>query len=148
LKKYFNQWKFKHPDMNDFIRVMEKESGLELHWYFEYMINTTHTIDYSVDGISEENGETVITLKKNGVIPMPIDLTITKTDGSKVQYYAPLVIMRGEKPTNATVLPDWAWTHPEYKVKLDIPADQIQKIEIDEAGLMADVNRVNNVWSR
>jgi len=148
FKKYFNQWKFKHPDMNDFIRVMEKESGLELHWYFEYMINTTHTIDYSVDGLSEENGKTVVTLKKNGVMPMPIDLTITKTDGSKVQYYVPLVIMRGEKPTDATLLPDWAWTHPEYKVKLSIAADQIQKIEIDEAGLMADVNRVNNVWSR
>lgn len=150
LKKYFNQWKFKHPDMNDFIRVMEKESGLELHWYFEYMINTTHTIDYSVEGIAEEDGKTIVTLRKNGVMPMPIDLTITKTDGTKIQYYAPLSIMRGEKPgDNQLILgADWPWTHPEYQLQLDIPASDIQKIEIDEAGLMADINRANNVWNR
>jgi len=150
LKKYFNQWKFKHPDMNDFIRVMEKESGLELHWYFEYMVNTTHTIDYAVEGISEEGGKTIVTLKKNGVMPMPIDLTITRTDGSKIQYYAPLGIMRGEKPGDSQRIlgADWPWTHPEYQLQLDISASEIQKIEIDEAGLMADVNRANNVWSK
>lgn len=148
LRRYFNQWKFKHPSMNDFVRVMEKESGLELDWYFEYMVNTTHTIDYSVDGISEENGKTIIKLKKNEVMPMPIDLTITKIDDTKVRYYIPLVIMRGEKPTDATLLPDWAWTHPEYEIELGISMADIQKIEIDEAGLMADVYRANNVWSK
>lgn len=150
LKKYFNQWKFKHPDMNDFVRVMEKESGLELHWYFEYMVNTTHTIDYAVDAVSEENGKTIITLKKNGVVPMPIDLTITKTDGTKIQYYAPLSMMRGEKPgdDNRILGKDWPWTHPEYTVELDFPNSDIQKIEIDEAGLMADVDSTNNVWGK
>ncbi len=150
LKKYFNQWKFKHPDMNDFIRVMEKESGLELHWYFEYMVNTIHTIDYSVDAVSEEGDGTKITLKKNGVVPMPIDLTITLTNGTKIHHYAPLGIMRGEKPGNSSRIleQDWPWTHPEYSIELDIPISNIQKIEIDEAGLMADVNRANNVWSK
>ncbi|MCP4460118.1 MAG: M1 family metallopeptidase [Cytophagales bacterium] len=148
MKRYFNEWKFKHPDENDFKRTFEKESKLELDWYFDYMINTTNTIDYSVDGVSEKNGKTVITLKKNGVVPMPIDLTITRIDGSKIQYYAPLGIMRGEKQTEATLLPDWPWTNPDYKILLDIPADDIQRIEIDEAGLMADINRANNVWSR
>ena len=150
LKKYFNQWKFKHPDMNDFVRVMEKESGLELHWYFEYMVNTTHTIDYSIDAVAEENGKSIITLKKNGVVPMPIDLTITKTDGTKIQYYAPLAMMRGEKPSeDGRILGrDWPWTHPEYKVELDIPNTDIQKIVIDEASLMADVDRSNNVWGK
>ncbi len=35
---FFNTWKFKHPDDNDFIRVMENVSGLELDWYKEYMV--------------------------------------------------------------------------------------------------------------
>ena len=30
LRRYYNEWKFKHPDKNDFIRIIEKESDLEL----------------------------------------------------------------------------------------------------------------------
>ncbi|HFC00357.1 MAG TPA: M1 family peptidase, partial [Phaeodactylibacter sp.] len=30
MLEYYNTWKFKHPNSNDFIRVMEKVSGLEL----------------------------------------------------------------------------------------------------------------------
>src|SRR5690606_22268825 len=33
LKSYFEEWAFKHPTPNDFIRVAEKVSGLELGWY-------------------------------------------------------------------------------------------------------------------
>nr|MCU0322077.1 M1 family peptidase [Chitinophagaceae bacterium] len=35
LLSYYNQWKFKHPNANDFVRVAEKESGLALQWYKE-----------------------------------------------------------------------------------------------------------------
>ena len=49
LKNYFELWKFKHPTSSDFKRVMERESGIELDWYFEYFENSTHTIDYSND---------------------------------------------------------------------------------------------------
>ena len=48
-RRYYNEWKFRHPDENDFIRVMEKVSGLELDWYLDYWIGTTHQIDYSLE---------------------------------------------------------------------------------------------------
>lgn len=148
LKRYFNEWKFKHPDLNDFIRVFEKESGLELHWYFEYMVNTVHDPDYAISDVISADGGSTILLKKEGLVPMPIDLTITKTDGSKVNYYIPLGLMRGEKETTAKIEKDWYWTHPQYELKTDIPLSSIQKVEIDEAGLMADVKRDNNVWEK
>ncbi|MEQ9231151.1 MAG: M1 family metallopeptidase [Cyclobacteriaceae bacterium] len=149
LKRYFNEWKFKHPDLNDFIRVYEKESGLELHWYFEYMVNTVHDIDYSITAVTEANGGTQITMKNEGKVPMPIDLTITKTDGSVIEFYAPLGLMRGEKPGNEGRIQgsDWLWTHPEYTATIEgVTPSEIQKIEIDAAGYMADVNRENNSW--
>ncbi|MEL6867898.1 MAG: M1 family metallopeptidase, partial [Bacteroidota bacterium] len=40
LLDYFETWKYKHPNSNDFIRVMEKASGMELDCYREYCINT------------------------------------------------------------------------------------------------------------
>lgn len=149
LKRYFNEWKFKHPDLNDFIRVFEKESGLELHWYFEYMVNTVHDIDYAITGVSDGSNGLQITLKKEGIVPMPIDLTITKKDGSVIEFYAPLGLMRGEKPgsDDRATGADWLWTHPEYTATIEgLSASEIESIEIDSKGFMADVNLDNNVW--
>ena len=83
---------------------------------------------------------------------MPIDLVITKRDGSQVLYYIPLGIMRGEKPNETkmkrVVLPDWYWTHPIYELDLDIPLEEIEKVEIDPSRRMADVNRANNTFEQ
>jgi hypothetical protein len=146
LKRYYYEWRFKHPDLNDFIRVMEKTSGLELHWYFEYMINSTHNIDYAIAGISNQEGKSVINLKREGVVPMPIDISVTLTNGQKKDYYIPLGLMRGEKITDAELKADWPWTHPEYELTIDIPVEQIEKVVIDASGMMADVNLDNNTW--
>ncbi|MEL7005395.1 MAG: hypothetical protein AAFN93_22075, partial [Bacteroidota bacterium] len=45
MRRYFNEWKFKHPTSIDFIRSMEKESGLQLDWYLERFTYTTDKID-------------------------------------------------------------------------------------------------------
>lgn len=150
LLKYFNQWKFKHPDLNDFIRVMEKTSGLELDWYYDYWVNTTRTIDYAVSSAKEVDGKVAITLSKEGVLPMPMDVYVTFADGSKKVYYAPLSVMRGEKENTTdldrVLLPDWSWTNPTYTFTIEDELSNIKFIEIDESGLLADINRDNNTW--
>ena len=151
MLRYFYTWRFKHPNANDFIRIMEKQSGLELDWYREYWVNTTHTIDYAVTGVEDENGKTVISLKREGKMPMPIDLVITMKDGSKTLYNIPLMIMRGNKPQEFTdkkyvLAADWPWTHPGYKLVLPIEKSQIQQVEIDGSGRLMDVTTDNNIW--
>ncbi len=149
MLKYFDEWKFKHPNSNDFIRVMEKQSGLELDWYKEYWIHTTHTIDYKVEVPQETTGGSYIHLKRVGYMPMPIDLTITLKDGTENRYNIPLRIMRGEKSGDTfvgKVLQDWPWTHPDYSFRVNFPIDEIEKIEIDEGNRMADIDRDNNQW--
>jgi aminopeptidase N len=44
MLKFYDTWKFKHPNVNDFIRVMEKESGLELDWY-KRVLDSNHPCD-------------------------------------------------------------------------------------------------------
>lgn len=150
LLKYFNQWKFKHPNLNDFIRVMEKTSDLELDWYYDYFVNTTHKIDYAIDSVGGDDKSTTVSLKRIGKMPMPMDIYVTLTDGSKKIYYAPLAMMRGEKPNDTdlerVILPDWSWTHPTYTFKIDTPLSQIQSIQIDESERLADIYAENNKW--
>ena len=152
LLKYFNQWKFKHPQLNDFIRVMEKTSDLELDWYYDYFVNTTHTIDYAVSSVKDTDDNTTVQLERVGKMPMPVDVYITMTDGSKKIYYAPLAMMRGEKPNESdlerVILPDWSWTHQTYSFTIDTPISNIQSIVIDETNVMADINPENNTWEK
>lgn len=151
LLNYFNNWKMKHPNPNDCIREFEKVSGLELDWFKEYWVYTTKQIDYGVDKVEESGAKTKVSLKKVGLVPMPLDVTVVYTDGSKEQFYIPLDIMRGEKPNeNAkvkrTLLPDWTWTYPAYEFEIPSAKSKISKITIDESRRLADVNRDNNVW--
>lgn len=149
MLRYFDEWAYKHPNPNDFIRVMEKTSDMELDWFKEHWVYSTNTIDYGIESVAEENGETVIKLSKNGVLPMPIDLEIKLTDGSTIRYNIPLRIMRGEKQDDifqGKVASDWPWTHTHYNLAESIAVGDIESITIDPTGRLADVNLDNNVW--
>ncbi|NCP60350.1 MAG: M1 family metallopeptidase [Flavobacteriales bacterium] len=137
IKKYFKDFAFKHPTPNDIIRTAEKVSGLELDWYLMDFGQTTNTIDYAVKAVE---GNTV-TLERMGLMPMPIDLTITYTDGSTEDFYIPLQMMRGEKPTTATIIADWAWAYPTYTFTALKP---VAKVQIDPKEGMVDINKNNN----
>lgn len=141
LKKYYNDFKFKHPTPNDIKRVAEKVSGIQLDWYLNEWIETTHTIDYAVAKIEGTN----ITLARVGKMPMPIDVTVTYADGSSEDFYIPLQMMSGEKPTTATILKDWAWAYPTYTFTT---SKEIKSVEIDTSQLMADIDRENNTLEK
>jgi hypothetical protein len=149
LLNYYNTWKFKHPNPNDFVRVAEKTSGLTLQWFKEYWVGTTKTIDYKLGNVSSDTvtGKPIITISRIGKMPMPVDVEITYKDGSKEMFIIPLDLMYGSKPTtfaNTTVLSEWRWTHPEYSFSINKRIIDIKKIEIDPQQKMADINKVNN----
>lgn len=148
LLEYYNEWKFKHPNPNDFIRVAEKVSGLELQWYKEYWIYTTKTIDYAIGDINMNGSNASITLKRLGLMPMPIDVLVTYKDGSQEMHYIPLDLMFGVKPAEDTVKTivdkEWKWVDPQYSFLITKSVADIKSIEIDPSQRMADVNRVNN----
>jgi hypothetical protein len=151
LRKYYSDFKFKHPVPNDIKRTAEKVSGMELDWYLTDWTLTTNTIDYGVKSVEEVEGKTNITLERNGLMPMPLDILVVYNDGTQETFYAPLRMMRGEKENpypalTRTVLPDWAWAYPTYQFSLDKSKSEIKAVLIDPSQLMADVNSENNIW--
>jgi hypothetical protein len=149
MLRYFYTWQFRHPNANDFIRVMEKQSGMELDWFREYFVNTTHTIDYELEGM---NGKNLI-IRRKGKMPMPLDITVKNKNGKITRYTIPLDIMRGVKKGDRffegfKVAPDWTWSHPTYSLELEDKINDIQSIEIDSSQRLADVDRENNLFPR
>lgn len=145
---YFDKWKMKHPTAQDFLRVMEKESGMILDWYNEYFVNTTKTIDYGIRALVGDNNNTVVELERIGLMPMPIDVLVEYTDGSSEMFYIPLRMMRGEKPAEnsvkRTVLEDWPWTNPTYTFDIPMAASSIKRVSIDPSQRLADIEQSNN----
>lgn len=150
FRRYFSTWKFKHPNPTDFKRIMEKESGLELDWYFLDWVGTTRTIDYGIRSVISYGDKTMVTLERTGQMPMPVEVVVEYNNGDKEKYYMPLRIMRGEKQDDGTmprkVLPDWPWTYPTYTFSIPVSGEDIKSIEIDPSKRMADINQSDNIF--
>lgn len=146
LKQYYKEWKFKHPTPNDFKRVAEKVSGAQLDWYLTDWTQTTNTIDYSIENVEAKDQNTVVSLKRNGQMPMPIELRVTFTNGKTQDFYIPLQMMYWQKPNTGELEETWSWANPNYEMTLMFAKDQISKIEIDPSQKMADIKRDNNVF--
>ncbi|MFZ1529633.1 MAG: M1 family metallopeptidase [Ferruginibacter sp.] len=150
LLEYYNQWKYKHPNANDFIVLAQNLSGLQLDWYKEYWVSTTKTIDYSIDSLWQEPGMLNIQLRRTGEMPMPVDLRISLKDGTTEMHYIPLNLMFGNKqneyPSEKFIVEEeWKWTHPTYIIEWKGNPADLKKIEIDPSKRMADINRGDNI---
>ena len=154
LKRFYNEFKFKHPTPNDIKRTAERVSGANLDWYLTDWTQTLNTIDYGIKNVEIATADvqrTGISLERIGRIPMPIDILVEYTDGTKESFYIPLRMMSFEKENPSpeikrTVLSDWAWANPNYFFEVPKAKTLIKKITMDPSGLMADVKKDNNVY--
>ena len=147
LLNYYKTWKFKHPNANDFTRVAEKTSGLQLQWFKEYWMNSTKTVDYGLNDIQAGEKGAILSIQRVGKMPMPVEVFVTYKDGSSETHYMPLDLMLSGKKAevaNWITHAEWKWTAPTYSFELSKPISQLKSIEIDPSQRMPDVNRSNN----
>ena len=141
IKRYFQDFKFKHPTPNDITRTAERISGAQLNWYLTDWTQTTNTIDYAIkdlnENIVENTVETRINLERIGRMPMPIDILVEYVDGSLELFYIPLRMMHFEKENQnpsikRTTLKDWAWAESKYVFSIPKSKSSIKKITIEK----------------
>ena len=144
IKRYYNEFKFKHPTPNDFKRVAEKVSDLELEWYLNDWTRTTNKVDYDLE-IFDKNSRN-LSIKRIGRIPMPLEVLVSFGDGSTAMYYIPIDLMQGNKTfdNNVIVLEPWSWVNTKYVFEVQ-GNKKIIKIEIDPSKRLADVNQNKNI---
>ncbi|GAB3018127.1 M1 family metallopeptidase [Niabella terrae] len=149
LLEYYRVWKFKHPTASDFIRLAEKVSHIELDWYQEFWVSSTKTIDYAIDSVWEQGNKTLIRLRNDGQMPMPVDVCISDKKYKRQWHNIPLDLMYGAKTAQGhagwKTYPAWKWTQHKYVIETDLKLAQISSIEIDPSQRMADVERKNNL---
>lgn len=148
LREFFNTWKFKHPEPNDLLKIIERRSGMQLHWFHDLWIGTTQSIDYALlDVRGSGRYETIMKIRREGSFPMPLEVLITLKSGSKRMMYVPTDLTVVPKTTTFTYVDTWPWTMREKEIRIPINFNEIEKIEIDPMSWMADVNTDNQTWS-
>ena len=151
LRTYYSEWKFKHPLPNDFRRIAERVSGIQLQWYLTDWTQTTNKIDYAIDSVVDKNDLTVLRLKRKELMPMPLEILVVLKNGKTELHYIPISLMRGEKQNTYKmswkVHPDWSWSHTDYSLEINHPKKEIEAIIIDPSNLMADVNKTDNYFT-
>ena len=151
LQTYYAEWKFKHPLPNDFRRIAERVSGLQLQWYLTDWTQTTNKIDYALSEVKENGTTTILQLERKEVMPMPLEVLVVLKNGQNELHYIPISLMRGEKentyPLSREVHPDWTWADLKYRLEINHSKDAVEAIVIDPSNLMADVDKSNNYYA-
>ncbi|MFC1561408.1 M1 family metallopeptidase [candidate division KSB1 bacterium] len=158
MSAFYEQWKFKHPNMEDFIVIVNEMSGRDMNWFFNEAFYGSNVFDYAVGTVSskpvaspsgyrEEGGELVVsygagedeggeTLYRSSVFArrwgeavFPVQVKITFSDGE-------------------TALEEWdgrdRWTRFDY-----MKSARVEQVEIDpDHILVLDFNYSNNSWVR
>lgn len=153
LKRYYNEYAFKNPTPNDFIRIAEKVSGMQLQWFLNEFMETDHTADYAISKVEGKGNKTEVTLKRVGRLPLSIDLWVTDKADNIRYVYIPLRMTYAEKPNTypaypRTVLPAWGWGNPTYTFTLDMPLEDIKSITLDPENKSVDTDKENNSFSK
>ena len=153
LKRYYNEYAFKNPTPNDFIRIAEKVSGMQLQWFLNEFMETDHTADYAISKVEGKGNKTEVTLKRVGRLPLSIDLWVTDKADNIRYVYVPLRMTYAEKPNTypaypRTVLPAWGWGNPTYTFTLDMPLEDIKSIVLDPENKSVDTDKENNSFSK
>lgn len=148
MLRYHADWHFKHPTGDDFLRIMERASGMELDWYYAGWIKTLHSIDYAVENVQFDGASaSKITLKNAGSLPMPAEVLVEFNDGSKERHYIPLDLQYASKvfPQGSAIIhAPWSFSRESYEIRLEKPVTSIKSVTIDPEGRTADMNRKNN----
>ena len=91
LSTYFERWKFRHPEPEDFFAVASEAAGQDLTWFFDQVYRSSDTFDYGVQDLVSERQQgaggyrTVVVARRFGEATFPVDVVTTFENGEQVR---------------------------------------------------------------
>ena len=130
FREYIHRWNGKHPIPYDFYFTFNDVTGQNLNWFWKPWFFEIGYPDLAIDKVEIQNGKATIVIKKNGIVPVPVKLTIGyEDDSSEVLYFKADVWKAGDKIFNT-----------EIKLK-----GTLKKVELGDVNI-PDSNRDNNLF--
>jgi hypothetical protein len=120
MRTYAERWRFRHPASDDFYRVASEVAGRDLTPFFRQTIESPAVIDYAVGTITHGHGSTVVTVRREGDLQIPIVVAF-KFAGRPVERRTWDGVARWTRFTFSDAEPlEWVDVDPDRKVALDV----------------------------
>jgi hypothetical protein len=128
LHQYIRTWQGRHPLPHDFFQSMNAGSGVNLDWFWRRWFYETGAPDLAITGYNA--GRRIATVEAKGAKPVPIELTVTYTDGTTQTIRRTVSV----------------WEKGAKTVDVAIPgAKAVRQLELGGT-YVPDVRRRDNVW--
>ena len=153
MSTYFDRWKFRHPQPDDFFAVVNEISGRDMKWFFDEAYRSSNVFDYGVQSFTSRS----VRLKPDtaGEQESKPDATTDRPGGEASGYRTTVVVRRfGEAVFPVDVVTKFRdgqrmterWDGRDRRViyTYDRPSEGLS-VEVDpERVLLLDVNYTNN----
>jgi Peptidase family M1 domain len=130
LHYYIEQWHGKHPMPYDFFNCINVGSGQNLNWFWKSWFFDGGVPDEAISNVTHQKGEYTILVTNVGTKPIPIDLTLSYSDGTTQQVHKTIAVWKNGAKT--VTITQHTNKHLQ-KVVLGGPHDP-------------DVDKSNNAW--
>jgi hypothetical protein len=132
LIEYGRRWTGRHPDPADFFNTFENVARRDLSWFWVSWFYQAWPLDQAITSVVEDGDSMVITVEDRGLVPMPVNLSITRVDGSVVHVS----------------IPADEWLTGRRSITGRVPRQPaIRKVQIDAESAFPDLNRGNQTWA-
>ena len=130
LHHYIRTWHGKHPLPLDFFSAMNVGAGQNLDWFWRRWFYDGGVPDLAISSV--QNG--TITVEARGTKPVPVDLTVTFTDGSTQQLHRTIAV----------------WAEGATRVEVPVPDAGKKAIKSVKMGSLyiPDANPADNEWPK
>jgi Peptidase family M1 domain len=133
LKEYGRRWAYRHPTPYDLFNTFENVSGRDLSWFWRSWFFETWKLDQAIDTVTTVGDSLEVVVSNEGRSPMPVHLTVTRTNGT----------------TDTLKVPESVWLGGAKRTTVRLAKEPgVKTIEIDPDRDFPDVERGNGVWPR
>jgi hypothetical protein len=122
MQAYYEKWKFKHPQPEDFKAHVEAFNGKAMPWLFDGLLASVDRVNYKICGFSKKGNEPYVSVRNTGQIAGPVGISGIKGDSVFTRWYDGF----------------------DGKKRLPFPAADFDRYSINFAGTMPDFNPKND----
>lgn len=130
LHRYIRDWNGKHPMPYDFFYSMNTGAGRNLNWFWKRWFFDSGVPDLAIAEVSNDKREKSVLVKMKGNKPVPVDLTVTFTDGSTQKIHRSIDV----------------WEKGEQAVEIRFTTASVIKTLTLGSTYVPDVDKTNNRW--
>ena len=124
---YYSTWKFKHPYPEDMKAVFEKETGENMAWFFDQLINATADPEFKLSSVKKIKDELQVKVSNTSGVPGPVFVSALDKDGKIIETQ------------KTTPFVESAYVYFDKR--------EVSKVVVDPLYVIPETNRNNNTIS-